>query len=122
MKDVPKRPLSRIFPRMDAIKSETWRDRLEAAVAKDGRSQRKISLAAGQGHGYVNSLLREGKDPTVDNIASVCDELGVSLTWLLLGVEMSQETEKILRLLEARPGSRKGILQILQDEGTPRSS
>lgn len=103
----------------DARTEPTWRDRLADAIRDSGRSQRSVSLAAGLGPGYVNSLLNEGKDPTVENATRVCKELGISLSWLIYGIEMSPETEEILRLLEERPDERAGILQILRARRKP---
>lgn len=93
---------------------QTWRDRLVAAIERDGRSQRAVSIAAGLGPGYINALLREGREPTVGSAIRVCRELGISLPWLIYGIEMSPQTEEILRLLDDHPAERAGILQILR--------
>lgn len=96
-------------PRIDS-----WRDRLKVAVEKSGKSQRAISLGAGMGAGYINSLLNEGKTPTIDNAIAICSQLNISLSYLLYGFEMGPETEQILVLLERNPSARSGILQILR--------
>lgn len=96
-----------------------WRERLEDAMGKTGRSKREISLAAGKGPGYVHSILKEGKDPTIDNLIAICAALGVSLSKILYGIEMSPETEEILSLIEDNPKRRDGILQILRDRENP---
>ena len=46
----------------------TWKNRLQEAIRSSGKSQRDISLKAGMGPGYVNSLFKESKDPTVENL------------------------------------------------------
>lgn len=96
-----------------------WRTRLEEAITKSGKSRRAISIAAGRGPGYIHSLLKEGKDPTVDNLMQVCEVIGVSLSHVLYGVEISPETEEVLSLLEKNPGAREGILQILRAKDAP---
>lgn len=94
-----------------------WRSRLEAALTKSGKSMRSVSLGAGMGPGYLHSILKGGKDPTIDNLVAVCREIGVSLSWVLYGLEISPETEEILRELEASsPLRRQGLLQFLRDE------
>ena len=98
---------------------QTWRARLEDAVKDSGRSMRDISLAANKGPGYVFSILREGKDPTIDNLLAICGALDVSLTKILFGVPMSAQTQEILSLIEDNPASRDGILQILRSRGKP---
>ena len=94
-------------------KITTWRDRLVQAIADKGTSQRAVSLAAGYGPGLVNSWIKDNKDPTIGNLLGVCSVLGISSSWLLYGYEVTPETEEILRLLEANPAARDGILKIL---------
>ena len=101
------------------MQDQEWRARLEDAVQESGRSMRDISLAAKKGPGYVFSILREGKDPTIDNLLAICGALNVSLTKILFGVRMSAETQEILSLIEDNPSARDGILQILRDRGKP---
>lgn len=95
---------------------DAWRERLATALKESGKSKREVSLAAGMGPGYVHSILAEGKDPTVQNLIKVCDELGVSLSFILYGYELTAENEEILRLLKAAtPGEREGLLKILRE-------
>ncbi len=96
----------------------SWKIRLEEALEKSGRSKRSVSLAAGLGPGYVHSILKEGKDPTVENLIAVANVVGVSLSHLLYGYEVSKEAEEILALLEKRPHQRDAILQLLRDQAT----
>lgn len=91
------------------------RARLEAAIKENGRSYRSVSLAAGRGPGYVSSILNEGKEPTVIHLAQVCSEIGVSLSQILYGVQISPEAEEILKLLDENPDKRSGILALLSD-------
>jgi transcriptional regulator with XRE-family HTH domain len=90
-----------------------WRDRLAAHLKASGKSMRQVSLASGNGPGYLHSILKDGKEPTIDNLASVCDAAEVSLLFVLFGLDVSREDERILQLLRDHPGSREGILQIL---------
>jgi len=86
------------------------------AIRASGKSQRDISLTAGMGPGYVNSLFKESKDPTIENLMRVCQAVGVSLSYVLYGYQMTAETEEILKLLEdASPGERSGLLQLLRE-------
>lgn len=93
-----------------------WRQRLALALERSGKSKRGVSLAAKLGAGYVHSILNEGKDPTIDNLVAVCREIGVSLSYVLYGVEMSPETESILQEIESlSPARRAALLQLLHD-------
>lgn len=92
-----------------------WKQRLEAAVEASGKSRRAISLAAGMGPGYVHSLLREGKEPTITSLIAICREIGVSATYIITGQEMSVKGEKFLALLgQASPTQQEAVLEILR--------
>lgn len=93
-----------------------WRKRLRDEIKDKDRSMRSISLAINKGPGYVHSILEDEKDPTISNLLEVCQEVGVSLSYVLYGFEISAETEEILGLLEGYPGSREGILKILREK------
>lgn len=97
---------------------DAWRTRLAQAIADRNLSKRGVSLAAEQGAGYVHSILSEGKDPSVVNLEAVCRAVGVSLQYILYGYDISPETERLLRLMEANPESRDGILKILEAQET----
>lgn len=99
------------------MKKEDWRQRLRNTLSDKDRSMREVSLAIKKGKGYVYSILEEGKDPTISNLMEVCRELNVSLSYVLYGFDVSDETEEILSLLEGHPSSRHAILQILRDKG-----
>lgn len=104
---------------MDEISGMTdanWRSRIEAALQRDGRSMRDISLAANLSHGYLHGILRDGKEPTLDRFAKICEELNVSLAYALVGLEMSPETERLIGEIEGSPGKRAALLSILSKQ------
>jgi hypothetical protein len=104
--------------------SEDWKTRLAAAIEADkDLSPRGVSLAAGMGAGYIHSILSEGKDPTIGHLMRVCDVVGVSLYYILYGVEMDQEFEEIIRLLNSSSkATREGLLQILRASQAPETA
>lgn len=109
--DVQKKLQCCITSRMN----DGWRGRLEGAVKASGKSPRAISLAAGRAHGYVFSLLNEGKDPTLTNLSAVCRVLGVSLPSILYGQDVTPEGEELLNLVaDADPKVVQGVLDILR--------
>jgi len=100
---------------INAPMNDAWRDRLAKAVKDSGKSPRAVSLEAGRAHGYVFSLLNEGKDPTVQNLSAVCRVIGVSLPYVLYGQDITPEGEEILGLVsEADPRVVQGVLDILR--------
>lgn len=100
-----------------------WKARLAAGIKASGKSQREVSLAAGMGPGYVHSLLKENKDPTVDHLLRVCDAAGISLYYVLSGVQIGRDTEEIIQILEASSeATRGGLLQVLRDQRSTGSA
>lgn len=97
------------------MKNGAWRDRLAAAIETSGKSKRAISLAAGNNPGYVHSILSEGKDPTIDNLIAVCRVIGVSLSEVVYGFDISPETEELMaELSAAAPEDRAAMLTLLR--------
>lgn len=91
-----------------------WRLRLRAAAEASEKSWRQISLEAGRGPGYLHGVLEEGKDPSVENLISICGAIGVSFSQISSGVDVTPETEEILSLIENRPDMREAILLLLK--------
>lgn len=86
---------------------KSWRERLLQAIEDKQTSMSAVSQAIGRSPGYLYGILKEGKEPTVDNLVKVVDELGVSLTWLLFGDDTSPEAEKLLRLYSGLSAAQK---------------
>ena len=95
------------------IMAEGWRDRLKQAVEVDGRSMRDISLKAGLSHGYLQGVLHDGKDPGIDRFLIICREMGVSAAYIMLGINISAETEAVISALEDDGPRRAAVLALL---------
>jgi len=96
------------------MNDSSWRQRLEAAVLKDDRSLRDISLAAGLSHGYLHGILRDEKEPTLDRFTKICQELGVSLSYALMGIEITPEVEQIISRIEGDAAAANALVTILK--------
>lgn len=89
------------------MSSDSWRVRLAEVIERSGRSDREISLSAKPsnprkpklGPGYVHSILKEGKDPTISNLLAICEAAGASIYYVLGGFDITPEREEFLRLL-----------------------
>jgi transcriptional regulator with XRE-family HTH domain len=99
------------------MRTEDWQRRLEAAIRDCGRSQREISLAAGLGPGYVHSILKEDKDPTIGNLLRVCRAADVSIYHILGGFEMKPEDEEFLKLLSSVDDDLKRSILLILERG-----
>jgi hypothetical protein len=96
------------------MKTDGWRDRLSASLIEKKRSKRSVSLQSGNAEGYVHSILVEGKEPTVDRLSQVCDALGVSLSFILYGLDVTPEDEEILSAIQESPAKRDAVLTLLR--------
>lgn len=92
-----------------------WKERLLQAVESDGRSDRAISMAAGLGENFVNQLRNEDKEHSIKKVLKLADELGVSLSHLFIGSEITAEDEELFRLMrDTPPAERKALVEFLR--------
>lgn len=97
------------------MKQDTWRERLEAEIIAQGRSLRSVSEKAGLGANYVYSILREGKEPSIERLLEICNVLDVSMSKILKGIEITPAEEEYLELLQSAPEElRQNVLGILR--------
>jgi hypothetical protein len=97
-----------------------WKQRLADGVKASGKSMRKISLDAKLGAGYVNSILNENKDPTIGNLARICEAANLSLYYVLVGADISPQDEDLLTLLlKADDQVKESVLTLLRNARRP---
>lgn len=80
-----------------------WKGRLQEAVAKDGRSRREISTAAGMSYNYLSQILSDEKMPKIENLENVCRALGISPVYILSGIEITPRVEELIRIFSDAP-------------------
>jgi transcriptional regulator with XRE-family HTH domain len=96
-----------------------WRDRLRREIEAQKRTLRSVSMKAGLGESYVSGILNEMKDPSVERLAAVCNELHVSLSAILFGTTDTPEQEEFLNLLQRAPDPvRESVLHLLRATAT----
>ncbi|GHE88501.1 hypothetical protein GCM10016455_05790 [Aliiroseovarius zhejiangensis] len=98
------------------MSNSDWRQRLEEAIAESGKSMRSISIASGNGPGYVHSIIVEGKDPTISNLIAVCDTIPTSIIYILHGHDVTPEDAEILDLLHRHPDKRSAIQSLISSK------
>lgn len=100
----------------------TWRDRLAEAIERSGKSYRRISLDAGLGATYVYDVLEIGKEPTVDRLLKVIEQIGGGSIYILHGIKISPEEEEVLKTYSRlNESQRQTFLQFLRDNQPRRS-
>lgn len=87
-----------------------WRQRLIAAIEKDERTPRAISLAAGLGPNYLNQMIERGTSPSIPALVALCGVLSLSLTYIFTGAEMTPGQEELLRLSSELPDQQQDLL------------
>ncbi len=74
---------------------DEWRERLRGAVEATRRSMRDLSIASGLAHGYLHSVLKVGKDPSIESLLKLTRVLGQPIVTLF---EEPHKTEARRRL------------------------
>lgn len=100
-----------------------WRQRLLDAAEKTGRSDRSISLAANLGPNALNEIRNTDKEPSVDRALKLIQAIGVSRSYVFLGVEITPEVEELVMLLgQASPAAQKGFAEFLRERQPPAAT
>jgi len=76
---------------------------------------RKASLDAGFSSTFAHGILKLERDPGVENLTRLCDSLGLSVSYIIFGHDISPDAEELLRLFQAHPERRKAILQLMRE-------
>ncbi len=94
---------------------EGWRERILSAVESDPRSGQTISRAAGLGPNFISDLKNADKDPRLGSVVKLCAELKISLSYVLLGAEMTPEDEELFLIIREK-GATERLLALLRPE------
>ena len=92
------------------------RKRLVECLEQSGISMRAASIKGDAGKGYLQSVIKDGVDPTIGKMASICAANNFSLSYVLFGLDVSPETERLMALMEASEDRRKHILALLEQQ------
>jgi transcriptional regulator with XRE-family HTH domain len=101
---------------MPDAEGDEWRRRLAAAIAASGKTNREIAKEAGMSHGYLTSLLKEGKEPKISSFMALAAVLGTSVGELAEGIAVSKETEQMWLVWDKLPKDRKALLLDLAEK------
>lgn len=86
--------------------SDEWFDRLREAIEASDKSMPEISIAAGRGRNYVQQMLKDRKQPGIENLLKILDALGsADAIYVLTGIRLTQETLDFVRMFEQIPDS-----------------
>jgi len=95
-----------------------WRTRLANAIERDPRSGREIARECGFGVNFVSELLAGEKTPSTDKVIKLAEVLGLSLSYVFTGLEMSRQDEDFLRIVaQMNDREKEALLALLE----PRS-
>ena len=88
--------------------------RLNQELERVGISQRAAAIKAGASPGWTNTLFK-GSDPGISKLADFCRVNKLRLSYILLGFDVTPETEKLIQLFEDNPDRRDAILSLLSE-------
>lgn len=104
------------------MEQNAWRNRLRDAIRDRKLSKRGVSLRAKLGQGYLHSILDEGKEPTIQNLADVCAAIPISMSFILYGYDVTPEDEAIIAAMHESPEKRQAVLTLIGQAARPPAS
>lgn len=93
-----------------------WFLRLKQILEHDPRSKRAISIAAGRGPNFVQQMLKDGKEPGADKLASILAAYPPEIRYYVLtGIRATERDIQFLALLADRhPDKKEKALTLLE--------
>jgi transcriptional regulator with XRE-family HTH domain len=71
--------------------NDPWKTRLVEAIRKSGTTPTRVGTAAGLSQSTVRQTLLGRDSPRVTTLIALCRTLGVTLDWIMLGVEKGED-------------------------------
>ncbi|WP_310619655.1 helix-turn-helix domain-containing protein [Flexibacterium corallicola] len=94
--------------------TETWRDRLVAAIEGSDKTYRAISAECGKAPAYIQQMIKMNKEPSISTALRICEVINVSPAYILLGLNLSNKADDFLRVFNEIPeGKQDYILDFL---------
>ncbi|MEP4309697.1 MAG: helix-turn-helix transcriptional regulator [Sulfitobacter sp.] len=101
---------------MNEFDLDKMRERLEAEIIRQRRSMTEVSLSAGYSKSYVRNIIKRDQIPSVDRLHAICEELKVSMSWVMYGLNLPPESSEIFDLLEKDPKRFYALLELARPQ------
>lgn len=98
----------------DDFDTQAIKDRLHQSLKDASISLRAASINAGVGTGYVQHLVTSDVEPSISKLATICEKNGISLAFVLLGLDLSPQKQRLLDLIEKDPSKLESLLVLLE--------
>jgi transcriptional regulator with XRE-family HTH domain len=94
-----------------------WRTRLRACLTESGKTRAQVCGEAGLNPAYLTQILEQkGATPRIDNLAKLARVLDTSVSYLVDGIDLDEESREVLSLYTALPDDRrKAALIVMRD-------
>ena len=94
---------------------EAMRERILDEIKRQRRTQADVVRNAdGLGHGFLTNVLQRGQMPSVDKLDALARELGVTVAWLMYGVDLPPDADKVFDLMNRNPKKLYALLALLE--------
>ncbi len=90
------------------------RQRLDDEIKKQHRSRSDVARSAGFPVGYLTNVLTREQVPTVDRLHQICEALGVSMSYIMYGVDIPAEADEVFDLMRNDPEKFRALLTLLK--------
>ncbi|MEP1637298.1 hypothetical protein [Ascidiaceihabitans sp.] len=90
------------------------RNRLAEELERVNIKMRPASINAGLGGGYLSSVISDGVEPSVEKLARICNANGLSFPYVVLGLKMTTDQQRLLTLIGENPDRAEHIASLLE--------
>ena len=80
---------------MATFNVDDMRKRLDETIQSQRRNMAEVSIAAGLSKSYLHSIIQREQVPSVEKLERICKELGVSMLWVMYGLEVPDGAEEV---------------------------
>lgn len=97
--------------------TDGWFDRLKEAIEVSGISKKRLSKAAGRGQNFVQQMLKDGKQPGIENLSGLLEALGQEATiYVLTGERITPDQWEFVKLFSSisDPESQDHAIAVLE--------
>ncbi len=94
-----------------------WRIRLKQELEARNISMRSLSLKLGTNESLLRDMINRGHDPSIETLAQICDELGISLSRLIDKAPEDPEVISLAKKIQKLSAERRKALEtIISDD------
>jgi transcriptional regulator with XRE-family HTH domain len=93
---------------------DAMRQRIRDKLKEQRLTQGEAAERAGLGHGYLTNILTRDQMPSVEKLHALCQELDVSIAWMMYGTEVPEDFDRVAEIMNRDPRKFYALLALLE--------